>query len=71
MQYILIALAILAGWALFVLAFPARACGACLRHRGPCPVCKGSGRRFRPGARIVHAGAVLAYEIVRRKRRAR
>jgi hypothetical protein len=59
-DHVLAALALLAGYALFLLISPTGKCGACARHRGPCPRCKGTGRRFRPGARLVHFGAVAA-----------
>jgi hypothetical protein len=61
MLSVLVVLGLLAGYALFTLASPMRACRACARHRGrPCPRCGGAGRRFRPGAQLVHRGAVTA-----------
>lgn len=55
MIHFLVLLGLAAGYALFVLVSPTKACGACERHPGrPCPRCHGSGRRFRVGARTVH-----------------
>jgi hypothetical protein len=71
MHEILIALAILALWAGFVWLSPTRRCPS-----GPCPACKGSGRRLRPGARLVrrginrgreHAGRELREQRARRR----
>jgi hypothetical protein len=65
---ILIALGLLAGYALLVLASPTTACRSCARYRGrPCPRCQGTGRRFRPGARLVHRGAARAHRQARRR----
>ncbi len=66
MDHVLVILGLLLLWALFLLVSPTRACGSCDRHRGPCPRCKGTGRRFRPGARLVHRGAVQAHKQRRR-----
>ena len=65
MEHVVIGLAAAAVWAAFVFVSPTRACGACARYRGPCPRCKGTGRRWRLGARLVHRGAVKA---LRRRR---
>jgi hypothetical protein len=59
---VLAILGLAALYALFVLVSPTKACSSCARHRGPCPRCKGTGRRFRLGARLVHRGAVRAYK---------
>ena len=61
MDHVLIALAVLAGWALFVYVRPTKACGSCAGREGPCPRCRGTGRRFRVGARLVRRGAVMLY----------
>jgi hypothetical protein len=34
------------------------------RSRSACGRCQGTGRHFRPGARLVHAGAVLAVDTI-------
>ena len=54
MTQFLIVLGLLAAYGLFTIVSPTKACGACQRYRGrPCPRCKGTGRRFRIGARGV------------------
>jgi hypothetical protein len=69
MTHLLVVLGLLAGYALFVLASPMKACGSCQRHRGhPCPRCGGTGRRFRLGARLIHRGAVKAHKRARERR---
>ena len=35
------------------------------RTRSACGRCQGTGRQFRPGARLVHVGAVLAADSIR------
>jgi hypothetical protein len=60
MDHVLVILGLAATYAVFLLISPTMACGSCARHRGPCPRCKGTGRRFRLGARLVHRGAVQA-----------
>ena len=73
MTLLLIVLAVLTGYALFVLVTPATACRACRgwgiharrqatrgrrwRRRPDCRRCGGTGLRFRPGARLVHLAA--------------
>jgi hypothetical protein len=67
----LVILAALAVYALFVLAVPDWACRRCSgwgqktrrRRSRACARCKGTGRTFRPGARLVHwaAAAVIRY----------
>lgn len=65
----LIVLGLVAAYGLFTLVSPTKACGACQRYRGrPCPRCKGTGRRFRIGARLVHRGAVKARRQARVRR---
>jgi hypothetical protein len=63
---LLIVLAVLAAYALFVLASPVTACRTCRgygmkprrwRRRATCHRCGGTGFRFRPGARLVHRAA--------------
>jgi hypothetical protein len=68
MDHVLAILALAAFWALFVLVSPTKACGSCARHSGPCPRCKGIGRTFRFGARLVHRGAVHAHRQPRKRR---
>jgi len=68
--HVLVILGLAAGYALFLLVWPDRACQSCARYRGrPCPRCGGTGRRFRLGARLVHRGAVQARKQARRQRR--
>ena len=68
MTHALVVLGLLAGYALFVLVSPMKACGSCQGHRGrPCPRCAGTGRRFRLGARLIHRGAVKATEQARKR----
>jgi hypothetical protein len=67
MEHVLVILVIIVVYGLFVLASPTRACGSCIKHRGPCPRCKGTRRRFRLGARLVHRGAVRARKQARRR----
>jgi hypothetical protein len=70
MTQFLVMLALLGSYGLFVLVSPTKACGACQRRRGrPCPRCQGTGRQFRPGARLVHRGAVKARQQARERRR--
>ncbi len=69
MDHVLAILGLAAAYAVFLLVSPTRACGSCARHRGPCPRCKGTGRRSRPGARLVHRGAVQAYKQARKRGR--
>jgi hypothetical protein len=64
MTLILLILAALAGWELFVLASPAAACRRCRgwgnrprRRRATCARCGGTGYRFRPGAVLIHRAA--------------
>jgi hypothetical protein len=71
MDHVLIILGLLALWVLFVLASPTKACDACASHRGPCPPCNGTGRRFRFGARLVHRGMVKGHKEARRRLSAR
>jgi hypothetical protein len=59
MDHVLMVIALAAAWVVFVLAVPMKACGKCAGSRGPCPRCKGTGRRFRLGARYVRK-ALLA-----------
>lgn len=67
-SHALVVLVIAAAYILFTLASPTRACKSCGRQRGPCPRCQGTGRRFRPGARLVHRGAATAWRHARRGR---
>ena len=71
MTQLLMALAVLAGYGVFVFVKPARACRRCSgwgargRRRSACGRCRGTGKTFRPGARLVHRGAALAMRYVR------
>ena len=71
MTHVLLALAGLAGYALFLLVKPEKTCRSCSgwgargRRRSACARCGGTGKRFRPGARLVHWGAAAAYRYAR------
>jgi len=65
MDHVLVILGLAALWALFVYLSPTRACRSCARSRGPCSRCKGTGRRFRIGARLVRRGVLKAYQEAR------
>jgi len=58
MDHVLIVLGIIAVLILFVLASPTKAC----RCAGRCARCKGTGRRFRFGARLVRRVIVQAHK---------
>ena len=62
MDQVLAILALAAIWALFVYLSPTTAC----RCAGLCRRCKGTGRRFRLGARLVRRSAVKAHKEARR-----
>jgi DnaJ-class molecular chaperone len=74
MTQVLIALVLIAGWAVFLLIRPTKACRRCAgwgargRRRSYCAHCRGTGRRFRLGARLVHRGAAEAYRYVRNRK---
>ena len=68
MDQILVIAGLAVAYGLVLLVSPTRACGSCARRRGPCPRCKGAGRVFRLGARLVHRGAVQARRHARRRR---
>jgi DnaJ-class molecular chaperone len=74
--HILIVLALLAGYALFLLIRPMKACRSCSgwgakgRRRSYCTRCSGTGRRFRLGASLVHRGAAAAYRYARTRKEA-
>jgi hypothetical protein len=63
MDHVLAILAIVAVLAVFLLISPTRRCNCGSR----CSRCKGTGRRFRLGARLVHRGAVKAHKEARRR----
>jgi hypothetical protein len=74
--HLLVVLALIAAYAVFVLVFPTGQCRKCggwghkakrPRNRS-CKRCKGTGRSFRPGARIVHGGAAAAVRYLRSRR---
>jgi hypothetical protein len=70
---VLIALAGIAGYALFLLVRPGKTCRSCRgwgakgRRRSYCTRCGGTGKRFRLGARLVHRGAAEAYRYARKR----
>ena len=76
MHHVLVLLALLGAYTLFVLAVPRKRCRRCSgwgvrqkrRSRPACARCKGAGRTFRPGARLVHRGAVTAIKYARERR---
>lgn len=59
MDHVLMVVALAAAWVVFVYARPTKACRKCAGTRGPCGKCRGTGRRFRTGARLVRK-ALLA-----------
>ena len=74
MTDVLIILAAIVVYAVFVLVKPDKACGKCSgwglktrrrRRNKACSRCKGTGRQFRLGARLVHSGAVQVFKYVR------
>ena len=73
MHDVLLALAALAAYGLFVVISPKMACRKCSgngsrqrrRQRTACGRCGATGRQFRPGARLVHNGLVLAVDAIR------
>ena len=77
MTQVLIALALIAGYALFLLVRPSKTCWSCRgwgargRRRSYCTRCGGTGKRFRLGARLVHRGAAEAYRYARKRMEAR
>jgi DnaJ-class molecular chaperone len=70
---VLIVLALLAGYALFLLIKPEKTCRPCRgwgakgRRRSACTRCGGTGKRFRLGARLVHRAAAEAYRYARKR----
>jgi hypothetical protein len=76
MERVLVGLGLLLGYAAFLVLKPKKPCRKCSgsgsrqrrRTRSACGKCGATGRQFRPGARLVHAGIVLAVE-TRRERR--
>jgi DnaJ-class molecular chaperone len=71
---VLIALAAIAGYAVFLLIRPDKTCRACAgwgakgRRRSFCRRCGGTGRRFRRGARLVHYAAAEGYRYLRTRK---
>jgi hypothetical protein len=55
-------------YTLFVYVKPDHARGSCAGRRGRCPSCKGTGRRFWPGARLVRAAALVVWLYIRVRR---
>ena len=62
MIHFLIALAVAAGLILFVLVSPTKPCRSRAGQSGPCPRCRGTGRRFRFGARLVRRVIAQAHK---------
>ena len=77
MTEILRALAVLAGYAVFLLIRPQTRCWFCRgwgmkgRRRKQCRWCDGTGTRFRLGARLVHRGAAVAKRYIAERLRER
>lgn len=76
-MHLLIAIAgALVLYAMFVLVSPRMDCGRCngwgqkqkRRRRAACSRCSGTGRQFRPGARLVAKGAALVIRYIRARR---
>jgi len=75
MERVLVALGLLLGYAAFLAVMPKKNCRKCngwgsrkkgrRRRRTACGKCGATGRQFRPGARLVHAGMVLAVDSIR------
>jgi hypothetical protein len=73
MERVLVILAALLAWCLFVLVKPDKPCRKCggwgsrkrRRRRSACGRCGGTGKRMRLSARIVHGGKTLAHERIR------
>jgi hypothetical protein len=63
MDHVLAVLVIAAVLAVFLLVSPTRRCNC----GGRCSRCKGTGRRFRLGARLVYRGSVKAQKQARRR----
>ena len=59
MDHVLAVLGLAAALVVFVYVSPTKACRKCAGSRGPCGKCRGTGRRFRFGARLVRK-ALLA-----------
>jgi DnaJ-class molecular chaperone len=74
---VLLILGATAGYALFLLVKPEKTCRSCRgwgakgRRRSACTRCGGTGKRFRPGARLVHRGAAEAYRYARKRMESR
>lgn len=72
MTHVLIVLAIAAGYVLSLLIRPDKTCRSCSgwgargRRRSYCTRCSGTGKRFRPGARWIHAAAAAGYREIRK-----
>jgi DnaJ-class molecular chaperone len=74
---ILIVVALLAGYSVFLLVKPEKKCRSCRgwgargRRRAACTRCGATGKRFRLGARLVHRGAAEAYRYARKRMESR
>ena len=77
MIHVLVILALVPAYAVFLLVKPDKQCRSCRgwgakgRRRAACSRCGGTGKRFRIGARLVHHGAAEAYRYARAYIRAR
>jgi hypothetical protein len=77
MNHVLIGTALLLGYAVFLLIKPDKKCRSCGgwgargKKRAYCTRCKGTGRRFRAGARFVHRSVVEGYRYLWRRRKER
>lgn len=73
LAHVLITLAVIAGYGVFLLVRPHQKCRRCGgwgsggRRRAACPRCGGTGTKFRIGAPLVHRGAALAVRYIRER----
>jgi hypothetical protein len=74
MTHVLAIAAVAAAYVLFVAVRPQKRCGRCRgwgvkgRRRSQCPRCSGTGTRFWPGARLVHAALAAVARYLRARR---
>jgi hypothetical protein len=76
MERVLFALVVVLGYVVLCIVKPKHRCGKCSgngsrasrRSRSACGRCGATGRSFRPGARLVHAGLVLVVHTLREHR---
>ncbi len=75
-ERVLLVLAVALGYVVLCIAKPKHRCGRCSgngsragkRSRSACGRCGATGRSFRPGAQLVHAGLVLVVHTWRERR---